>query len=87
MEMVYVRWEDASAVDESLGWIDKEGISIAVPHFFEQVGFVFDCDPWAIVLTEAHNADQISPRTRIPLGMIRRFIRIDLELGLQEEET
>lgn len=76
MELVYIEWEDASTVDEA-GWVCCDGAPAAEPHVFKQVGFVTDADPWALVLTEAYSADSMAPRTRIPLGMVRRLVPLD----------
>jgi hypothetical protein len=44
---------------------------------FKQVGFIVSVDESALVLTEAYNEDQMAPRTRIPVGMIRRIVDLD----------
>lgn len=77
MELVYVEWEDASAVDDHVGWIDRASPVEPKRQVFHQAGFVFDMDLEAIILTEAYNDDHIAPRTRIPLGMIRRLVHLD----------
>ena len=76
MQLVYIEWEDAGSL-ETGSWIFRDEASASTPHIFRQVGFVSDCDPWAICLTEAYSADQMAPRTRIPLGMVRRFVELD----------
>lgn len=76
MELVYVEWEDASAVDEP-GWVDRATAPVPVKHVFKQVGFIVDIDLEAIVLTEAYTDTTMSPRTRIPMGMIRRWVDLD----------
>lgn len=77
MQLVYIEWEDASSVDEP-GWVFRdEDAPAPEAHLFRQVGFVAGCDMHAIVLTEAYSDSQMAPRTRIPLGMVRRFIDLD----------
>lgn len=89
MELAYIEWEDASAVDEHVGWVHLADAPKPEMHIFRQVGFVVDCDLEAIVLTEAYNAHSsgtiVAPRTRIPLGMIRRYVPINIKpsLGLR----
>lgn len=73
MQLIYIEWEDASSVDVP-GWVDRDTAPKAEPHIFRQVGFVADADEHALVLTEAYNVDAMAPRTRIPVGMIRRFV-------------
>lgn len=77
MQLVYIEWEDASAVDSEMGWIDRSTPVTAHAHMFRQVGFVVDADLDAIVLTEAYSPDMMAPRTRIPMGMIRRWVDLD----------
>lgn len=76
MELLYVEWEDAGSVDVGT-WIDREGAPEPTPHMFRQVGFVNDADLESITLTEAYSDDQMAPRTRIPMGMIRRVVYLD----------
>lgn len=77
MELVYVEWEDASAVDDEMGWIQIKDAKPAEVHVFRQAGFVYAIDDEALVLTEAHSKYMMSPRTRIPLGMIRCWVSLD----------
>lgn len=77
MELVYIEWEDASACDEHGGWIDRPSAPEPIVHVFKQVGFVYSIDLHAVVLTEAYTDVAMSPRTRIPLGMIRRWVDLD----------
>ena len=81
MELIYIEWEDASAVDDNTGWHDRDTIPVPKIHIFKQVGFVVDANLEAIILTEAYNADFVAPRTRIPLGMIRRWVNLDAHVG------
>lgn len=74
MELVYLEWEDASGVDSTLGWVEREGAVEPRPHIFRQVGFVVEIDIDAVVLTEAYSDDHMAPRTRIPMGMVRRWV-------------
>lgn len=76
MNAVYIEWEDASAVDQP-GWVDRGTAEPAVPHTFRQVGFVYSIDLHAVVLTEAYSTNNMAPRTRIPLGMVRRWVDLD----------
>jgi len=84
MELLYVEWEDASSAD-SPGWTYIAGATPAEVRVFKQVGFVFDADPWCIVLTEAYDRHQMGPRTRIPMGMIRRAVYLDPGPTLPEQ--
>ena len=77
MELVYLEWEDASAVDNTSGWVDRQSAPVPLVHIFKQVGFIVDIDLDAVVLTEAYTADNIAPRTRIPMGMVRRWVMLD----------
>ena len=77
MQAVYVEWEDAHLVDEGT-WVFREGAPAAKPVVFKQLGFLHSADEHAIVLTEAYSPDQMAPRTRIPAGMVRRFIELDI---------
>ncbi len=77
MELVYLEWEDASGVDATTGWVERDGAVCARPVIFRQVGFVVDIDLDAVVLTEAYSVDHMAPRTRIPMGMVRRCVHLD----------
>lgn len=77
MELVYLEWEDASSSDDHTGWHDRATASPPVVRIFKQVGFVVDCDLDAVILTEAYDDDCMGPRTRIPLGMVRRWVDLD----------
>lgn len=76
MQLVYIEWEDASGCDEA-GWVDRATAAKPIVHIFRQVGFVVEADEHALVLTEAHSLDAMAPRTRIPAGMVRRYIDLD----------
>lgn len=77
MELVYVEWEDASACDATTGWVQRDDAPVPTVHVFKQVGFVVDIDGSAVILTEAYGPDHMAPRTRIPLGMIVRWVYLD----------
>ena len=86
MELVYIEWEDASAVDDTTGWVPRgDEAPKPVKHMFHQTGFIVDIDNEAVILTEAYSHDFTAPRTRIPVGMIRRFVRLDPAKGQAEE--
>lgn len=85
MELVYVEWEDASDVDASLGWVNREDARAPELHIFHHAGFVCDIDPWALTLTAAYSDNQMAPRIRIPIGMIRRFVYLDPDSGQAED--
>jgi len=76
MRPVYVEWEDASGVDSSGGWVFREGAPAPSKVIFKHLGFVVSQDDEALVLTEAHSQDQMSPRTRIPAGMVRVLVEL-----------
>ncbi len=77
MELVYIEWEDASGVDAEMGWVDIDTAPEPIVHLMRQAGFVTAIDLDAVVLTEAYGPHGMSPRTRIPLGMIRRWVDLD----------
>ncbi len=79
MECVYIEWDDASAVDPA-GWVERASAKPSKPHVFRQVGFVTGIDLDAVTLTEAYSHTNTSPRVRIPLGMIRRWVYLDTYL-------
>jgi hypothetical protein len=76
LRCVFVEWEDAGSLDGE-GWVHRSTAPAPEPHMFKQVGFIVSVDESALVLTEAYNEDQMAPRTRIPVGMIRRIVDLD----------
>jgi hypothetical protein len=81
LSCVYIEWEDATSLDDHLGWHQEDACKANVngPAIFRQVGFVFSIDLDHIVLTEAHDLAglNVAPRTRIPMGMVRRWVDLD----------
>lgn len=78
MQAVYVEWEDASNADGGETWVFRKGVAAAKPVVFKQLGFLHSVDEHAVVLTEAYSTELMAPRTRIPAGMVRRFIELDI---------
>lgn len=83
MNLVYIEWDDASTVDPETGWVDRETAPAAEPRIFKQAGFITEETADHIVLTCAYDDAQMAPRSRIPVGMIRR--RIDLTHHVSDE--
>jgi len=79
--LVYIEWEDASSVDLTTGWVYREGAPPPDVRVFKQVGFLLELTPEAIVLTAALDEHQMGPRTRIPAGMLRHLVELDIALG------
>jgi len=77
VELIYIEWDDASAVDAETGWVDIDSAPEPVVHIIRQVGFVTAIDLEALILTDAYGPHGMDPRTRIPLGMIRRWVDLD----------
>ena len=75
MKKVLCVWEDAGQL-ESGSWVFRKDLEPSAPHIFNQVGYLFEITPEAVVLTEAFNDEQIAPRTRIPIGMVRRLVEL-----------
>ena len=87
MQLVYIEWDDASTVDAETGWVWREGAPPAEPRIFRQVGFITELTDRHIVLTCAYDESQMAPRSRIPLGMVRRMVRIDIEASPASTST
>lgn len=73
-QLMYVEWEDASDVDDSLGWVTRADAKPAKAVIIRQVGFVTEVDGEALVMTQAFSDELMASRTRIPLGMVRKAL-------------
>lgn len=77
LELVYIEWEDASSCEATTEWVDRANAPAPQPVIFRQTGFVVEIDLDAVVLTEAYSSELMAPRTRIPMGMVRRCVHLD----------
>jgi len=75
MKMALVVWEDASEADEGT-WVDRKSAPEAEKIVFHQVGFIYAHTPTELVLTSCVGEHQMSPRTRIPAGMVRSIVEL-----------
>jgi hypothetical protein len=78
MKLVLVVWEDASEVDSGI-WVDRATAPEPEMVIFHQVGFVERLTARELVLVHCVGAHQMSPRNRIPAGMIRSIVELDPE--------
>ena len=79
--LLYVEWEDASAVDDHTGWVDRASAPEPEVRVFKQVGFALKFTATELILTEAIDQLTHAPRTRIPTGMLRKVIELDPAKG------
>ena len=75
MKLVYVVWDDASTVDDGT-WVDRKDAKPAMPTIFHQVGYLHALTPLEIVLTYCVGDDFMAPRSRIPIGMVRKLVEL-----------
>ncbi len=77
MKIVAVVWEDAAALDQDSGqWVDRAEVKPSTPVIFHQVGYLYSIAPDAIELTDCVGEEQMSPRSRIPAGMVRSLTEL-----------
>jgi len=74
MKLVHCIWEDACELDEG-PWTNRKA-DPSTPTIFHQVGYLYELTPHAVVLTACVGEEQMGPRTRIPIGMVRRLIEL-----------
>ena len=75
MKRVLCVWEDAGDLDDG-PWTYRKDAKASEPFIFHQVGFLYELTAEAVVLTQCVGVDQMSPRTRIPAGMVRSLIEL-----------
>jgi hypothetical protein len=75
MRLVLCVWEDASDVDEG-PWTDRAGAKPGEPVVFHQVGYVFALTSECIEMTCSVSVDHMAPRSRIPIGMVRKLVEL-----------
>jgi hypothetical protein len=76
MKPVLLIWEDAGDLDEG-PWTERKEAKPSEPFIFHQVGYLYELTPEAVVLTQCVGTDQMSPRTRIPIGMVRSLVELN----------
>jgi hypothetical protein len=75
MKPVLCVWEDASDLDDG-PWTFRKDAKPSEPVIFHQVGYLYEITADAVVLTQCVGVDQMSPRTRIPAGMVRSLVEL-----------
>jgi hypothetical protein len=75
MKIVRCVWEDAAELDEG-PWADRHEAEPNKPVIFHQVGYLYEIAPEAVVMTACVGEDQMGPRTRIPIGMVRELVEL-----------
>jgi hypothetical protein len=75
MKLVACIWEDAAELDEG-PWADRRGMQPSTPTIFHQVGYLCELTTQAVVMTACVGEDQMGPRTRIPIGMVRKLVEL-----------
>lgn len=74
MKLVLAVWEDASEADEG-PWALRD-VKPAEVILFHQVGYIFSLTAEALELTYCVGEHQMAPRTRIPIGMVRKLVEL-----------
>jgi len=75
MKVVSLVWEDAGDLDEG-PWASRADAQPSVPFIFHQVGYLYELTPEAVVLTACIGEEQMGPRSRIPMGMVRSLTEL-----------
>jgi hypothetical protein len=75
--LVLVEWEDASATDEST-WLARESAPDMPPVIFQQVGWLIEQTDAHLILTCALSDKLMAARDRIPAGMVRKIVPLNL---------
>lgn len=70
LRLVRVIWEDASVLDDG-PWADRVGLKPAEATIFDQVGWLMEMTNDHVVLSACIGRTLISPRDRIPMGMVK----------------
>ena len=74
MRVVLCVWEDASEADDG-PWAARDAKPAEV-ILFHQVGYVFSLTAAELELTSCVGEHQMAPRTRIPIGMVRKLVEL-----------
>lgn len=80
MKLVLVEWEDAALIDSGT-WVDRQGAEASKPVIFQSVGWLYELAPDAVTITDTTGADLMSPRNRIPIGMVRKLVEFNPAAG------
>jgi hypothetical protein len=75
VKLVCLVWEDAGDLDEG-PWAWRSEAKPSTPFIFHQVGYLYELTPDAVVLTACMGEDQMGPRSRIPIGMVRSLTEL-----------
>ncbi len=75
MKLVCCIWEDAADIDEG-PWAQREDAKPSTAVIFHQVGYLYELTPDAVVLTACIGEEQMGPRSRIPMGMVRSLTEL-----------
>ena len=75
MKLVLCVWEDAAELDEG-PWAHRATEVKNEPVIFHQVGYLHELKSDAVVLTACVGIEQMGPRTRIPIGMVRKLVEL-----------
>lgn len=75
MKVVHIVWEDAGDLDEG-PWAFRADARPSAPFIFHQVGYLYELTPDAVVLTACIGDEQMGPRCRIPMGMVRSLTEL-----------
>ena len=75
MKIVHLVWEDAGELDEG-PWADRASAKPSTPFIFHQVGYLFELTAEAVVLTACVGEEQMGPRSRIPMGMVKSLTEL-----------
>ena len=75
MTPVLLVWEDAHDLDDG-PWTDRKEAKPSEPCIFHQVGYLYELTHEAVVLTQCVGDEVMSPRTRIPIGMVRSLVEL-----------
>ncbi len=80
MKMVLVEWEDAALLDSGT-WVNRADAEPSKAVIFHSLGWLYELSPEAVTLTDTANPDFMSPRNRIPVGMVRKLLEFDPSSG------
>ncbi len=75
MRIVQLVWEDAGDLEEG-PWAQREEAKPSTPFIFHHVGYLFELTPDAVVISSCVGEEQMAPRTRIPIGMVRSLTEL-----------
>jgi hypothetical protein len=75
VKIVACVWEDAGELDEG-PWTFRVDAKPSTPFIFHQVGYLYELTPEAVVLTACMGEEQMGPRSRIPMGMVKSLTEL-----------